>query len=303
MGQNPVYTTSVSRSLVLEESPATGSSSVVSPMPGVQADSARDGTGLSATGCSLAPCTGERASVAAGLDHSCAVLEGGRVFCFGRNAQGQLGLGFTGRPVPDVYYALEVDLDGHTARRVTAGGDLLLDSAFTCALVDGGAGPASGGVMCWGSVSYGQVGTGAVGLSVETPAPASGGVVSGAVAISAGGNHTCAVLQSGAVKCWGANESGQLGSGSQVAIQATPVSMANVSNNGLAVASGLRHSCLALSTGAVKCFGSNASGQLGLELAQITPTNAAVPFPSATPVVPEAQFQDCRVFRAYEPEP
>ena len=75
-----------------------------------------------------------------------------------------------------------------------------------CALTD------AGEVLCWGSNSDGQLGNGSNNAGIRPPARVLG-LNGEAIAISAGEAHTCALLKSLQVKCWGWNEAGQLGDG------------------------------------------------------------------------------------------
>ena len=93
-------------------------------------------------------------------------------------------------------------------------------------------------------------------------------------AISTGSWHTCALLSSGAVKCWGYNSDGQLGLGDTNSRGDEPNEMGvNLLAVDLGLAAGVTvtaistdsdHTCALLSSGAVKCWGSNSDGQLGL---------------------------------------
>jgi alpha-tubulin suppressor-like RCC1 family protein len=107
-----------------------------------------------------------------------------------------------------------------------------------------------------------------------TPAPASAlsyysttpvevsGLGGNAVSIAVGYWHTCALLGDGSVKCWGRNLLGQLGNGT-VTDSATPVDVLGLGEKAAAVVAGNRHTCALLTTGGVKCWGSNYHGQIG----------------------------------------
>jgi alpha-tubulin suppressor-like RCC1 family protein len=82
-----------------------------------------------------------------------------------------------------------------------------------------------------------------------------------AVAVSAGSFHACAILAGGEARCWGRNDGGQLGNGSQ-ADSVFPVSVRGIAD-AVGVSAGDGHSCVVLSSGGVKCWGSNRYGQLG----------------------------------------
>src|SRR5262249_55067635 len=100
-----------------------------------------------------------------------------------------------------------------------------------------------------------------------------------AVSIGVGGDggptprgHACALKRGGAVRCWGANDAGQLGNGT-LAGSAVPVSVAGLSSGVTAVAAGGGHTCALLTSGKVKCWGDNFFGQLG----NGTRTSSALP--------------------------
>jgi len=118
----------------------------------------------------------------------------------------------------------------------------------------------SGGtVECWGQNTYGQLGDGSTTNRLE-PVPVKG-ISSGATGISAGGNHTCAVV-AGAVECWGDNAAGQLGNASQVN-SSQPVPVSGLSSGVTAVSSGMSHACALTTAGAAMCWGDDSAGQLG----------------------------------------
>jgi alpha-tubulin suppressor-like RCC1 family protein/predicted thioesterase len=182
-------------------------------------------------------------SISAGEEHSCALLAGGGLRCWGSNLGGRIGDGSTiDRPTPvDV-----VGLPGIVVA-VAAGG------SQTCALLGGGA------VKCWGLNFDGQVGDGS---TVDRTAPVDVvGLSAGVQAIAAGTYHTCAVMLSGGAKCWGGNESGELGDG-QPGDRRIPEPVFGLANDVTAISAGDFHGC-AVAGGAVKCWGANFDGQLG----------------------------------------
>ncbi|CAM9805044.1 unnamed protein product, partial [Hapterophycus canaliculatus] len=204
--------------------------------------------------------------VTTGCMHTCALLSNGAVKCFGYNNYGQLGQGSTNSAGDDAGEMgdnlLAVPLVG-TVVSVAAGCD------FTCALMEDGA------ITCWGRNTWGQLGVGDSDDRLDgsgaalAPVDLDGSVAS---AIAAGEGHMCALLDDASVKCWGRNNSGQLGQGNEDDVGDTPESMgaglpAIVLGPGdvpVAIDCGSFHTCLLLDDGSVKCFGENGNGQLGI---------------------------------------
>jgi alpha-tubulin suppressor-like RCC1 family protein len=196
-----------------------------------------------------------QASITAGRNHTCALLSTGAVKCWGSNSNGQLGDGTTtDRKTPTDVSGLS---SGVTA--ITTGRN------HTCAL------RATGAVECWGYNFEGRLGDGTT-TDRKTPTDVSG-LSSGVTAITAGTRHTCALLGTGAVTCWGDNSVGQLGNGTTTD-QLTPTAVTGLSSDVTAITAGTEHTCALLATGAVHCWGNNASGQLGNgnTTDQLTPT-------------------------------
>jgi alpha-tubulin suppressor-like RCC1 family protein len=185
---------------------------------------------------------GDVTAIAAGAEHTCAVVDGG-VKCWGSNASGQLGDGSGARHSTPVGVS---GLSGGVAA-IAAG------SEHACALTTGGA------VWCWGANFSGQLGDG-TNVNRGTPVNVSG-LAGGVVEIAAGSEHTCALTAGGAIACWGANFSGQLGDGTH-ANRNTPAGVHGLSGGATEIAAGAEHAC-AVVAGGVKCWGTNASGQLG----------------------------------------
>ncbi len=213
---------------------------------------------------------GPVSQLALGLRHGCALLETGDVICWGDNSRGQLGVGDTAARVPDVDELSSVQLGGGVrVQSITAAGDR------SCALLAGG------DVKCWGSGVYGP-GTPDIGNVGDEPnemgdalAPLDLGADLHAAELTASTTGICIAFEDDSLKCWGTNNSGQLGQGDTQARgdepdewgdQLTPFRLGpgQVSH----LQGGYEHYCALVSEpegrAQVKCWGWNGSGQLGL---------------------------------------
>ncbi|MFL2967716.1 MAG: putative Ig domain-containing protein [Candidatus Poseidoniaceae archaeon] len=198
--------------------------------------------------------------VAAGVWHTCALLDNGDVKCWGSDNYGQLGDGGTNTDI-DAPSSTAIDLGpGRTAVSVSAG------MFHTCALLD------NSEVKCWGRDNHGQLGDG--GGTTDTSEPSSTAIDLGpgrtAVAIDAGGYYTCAILDNGELKCWGRDDYGMLGDGGTTHTSSTyttaPSSTAidlGPGRTAVAVDAGNAHTCAILDNGELKCWGWDRHGQLG----------------------------------------
>lgn len=184
-------------------------------------------------------------AVVLGTYHTCSLTDSGGVLCWGANWLGQLGNGSTTRQLTPI----SVNGLSQGVSAITAG------TNHTCALTTGGA------VKCWGANSKGQLGDGTT-LDRSTPVDVSG-LSSGVVAITAGSDNTCALTQSGNVKCWGSNEDGKLGDGTRTD-SSIPVAVLGLPGNIQAVSAGGNHVCALTENAGIMCWGRNWDGELGV---------------------------------------
>lgn len=178
---------------------------------------------------------------------ACAVVSGGKIYCWGSALWGELG---NESESPGRNPAPVEAKTTHEATQVSAGDN------YTCAVLF------SGHVECWGYNAQGELGDGSTSnsLSGVTVTGLSGvtDLASGEDADATG--HTCAV-SGGAVYCWGDNREGQLGDGT-VKDSDTPVKVPGITN-AVSVTTGDETTCALLATGGIECWGYNAGGMLG----------------------------------------
>jgi serine/threonine protein kinase/alpha-tubulin suppressor-like RCC1 family protein len=178
-----------------------------------------------------------------GEDFACARRADGAVYCWGMNSSAQLG---DGSDRSRLGAEMVPGLAG--VAQVAAGG------GHACALL------VDGSVWCWGRQEHGQLGNGRRAREpLQRPVAVSG--IAGVVQITAGENHTCALLNDGTARCWGWNEMGQLGIGAE-GNQAVPMMVQGLT--GLArITAGYHHTCALQRDGALWCWGENYTCQLG----------------------------------------
>lgn len=206
-----------------------------------------------------------------GVAFTCRMGVTGQVKCWGENALGQLGKGNTtdlGGNSGEISSLSAINLGtGRTAFTIAAG------NSHVCAILN------DGSVKCWGNNSSGQLGLDSAAAAMgdgggemgDSLATVNLGASRTAIAISAGSEHTCAILDNETLKCWGNNSVGQLGQDSTTTYGASAGSMSTLSPVSLGVGRTVRQvvafgdsTCAFLDNSVVKCWGENASGQLGI---------------------------------------
>jgi alpha-tubulin suppressor-like RCC1 family protein len=207
-------------------------------------------------------------ALAGSYSHACAVV-GGAAKCWGINYNSQLG------DLTVSQFTFENAPRGVTGLGPSTTISLATGADHSCALTT------SGGVKCWGYTIYGAVGDGTSNAAVWQDAPVDViGLASGALAITAGQYHTCALTTGGGVKCWGNNSQGQIGDGTNTQRDA-PVDV--IASGAVAIAAGAQHTCALFSTGVSSCWGANANGQMGNgAVGGLTYTPTATQYPAAT---------------------
>ena len=191
-------------------------------------------------------------AISAGGGHSCALHQNGNISCWGRNDYGQLGNNTGGTEYDRSSAPVAVEGISDATAISTGGG-------HSCAIHQNST------ISCWGNNYYGQLGngTGAIGNKSLVPVKVNG--ISDAVAISAGGIHSCALHQNGNISCWGRNDYGQLGNntgGTEYDRSSAPVAVEGISD-ATAISTGGGHSCAIHQNGKISCWGGNHFGQLG----------------------------------------
>src|SRR5690554_2085248 len=224
--------------------------------------------------------------ISASENHTCALLEGGNVKCWGSNSNWQLGnteLNTQHKQASSTAVDVNVaDLQGVKA--------ISVGNTYSCALLE------AGDIKCWGKIPSGFSANNLLELTNKKPsqlatASAHACVVTEdnqvqcwgdssklghseseatevtgidkALLVSSKGNHSCALLNNGRVECWGDNLSGQIGNGlGDLNSVLTPNRVRNLSQV-ISLSSGEQYNCAATVAGQVLCWGNNQYGQLG----------------------------------------
>ena len=226
-------------------------------------------------------------AIAASGDHTCALTMDGHVKCWGQFYSGfapasapielfpggvramatSFGLtcavfevGAVGCVGAYPYYALP----SYAPATPTEVADIAVGDNHICILTE------SGGVKCWGDNPFGQLGNGSGSYSVS-PVDVIG-LGSGVKSISAGLQHTCALMVSGSVKCWGSNSlnflgsipMGQLGDGTDAIFRSAPVDVVDLPTGVQSISAQPYSTCAVVAGGEVKCWGYRPTQEAGL---------------------------------------
>ncbi len=204
-----------------------------------------------------APGTGSlknAARVSVGTAHVCALIKDGTARCWGQG--GETGDGTdAGRMLP----VRVKNVAGHgpltQIAQISAGG------GETCARITDGT------ARCWGAEAALGNGSKTSRLPVKVLNAAGTGPQANITQVSVGKHHTCILIKDGTARCWGANESGELGDGTSTD-RSLPVKVLNVAGTApqtkiTQIFASYHHTCARISDGTMRCWGGNASGELG----------------------------------------
>lgn len=173
--------------------------------------------------------------------HACGVRSDGTLWCWGSNANGQLGDG----TVVAKTYPVRIGTADNWSHVAT--GDI-----HSCAT------RTDGSLWCWGN-NGGRLGDG---TTTQRTAPVRVGVDNDWFMVAAGNAHTCAIKTTGTLWCWGVNGSGQLGQGNTTT-RTTPFQVGTLNTWSSVVATRNNATCATRNDGTLWCWGANTTGNLG----------------------------------------
>ena len=197
--------------------------------------------------------------VTTGRGHTCVLLQGGSIKCWGYNNHGQLGYDHgddIGDDEGEVEALVAVPVGGPVVR-IEAGLE------YTCAILS------QGRLRCWGHNNNGQLGQGNTmtappsAVAEDIPFVSFGGAL--VMDVAPADEHTCALLEGGSVRCWGTGDFGKLGY-SDDEDRLSPADLDSVdfgTSVGVQISAGSRHSCVRRQDGMLTCWGAAELGRLG----------------------------------------
>jgi alpha-tubulin suppressor-like RCC1 family protein len=185
--------------------------------------------------------------IGGGDKYSCARTADGQLYCWGLGDNGRLGTGNNTSSLSPALVAITTS--------VASVVEVQSDAETNCARLS------DGKVGCWGDNRGGQTARGETTATGGVPLNVVSGLTQPTRKVATGGQHACAILASGALACWGDNESGQLGLGNTTR-QLAPVTL---TSNGTAVdvALGAKQTCSLRADRTVWCWGDNTGSRLG----------------------------------------
>tara|TARA_Y100000590_G_scaffold337462_1_gene384454 strand:+ start:466 stop:2172 length:1707 start_codon:yes stop_codon:yes gene_type:complete len=202
-------------------------------------------------------------SISARWSHACALKANDRAYCWGWNYIGQLGDGTKADRLSPTSVTGGVEEGGYSFKSIATGGN------HTCAL------KADGKAYCWGYNRRGQLGDGTGGDDTHNNDRLSPTLVAGGhsfESISGGRDHACGLKADGKAYCWGFNQYGQLGDGTNLDHKSVPTLVVG-GYSFESISAGGNHTCGVATDGKAYCWGFNSSGQLG----ELTTTNLSSP--------------------------
>jgi alpha-tubulin suppressor-like RCC1 family protein len=183
-----------------------------------------------------------------GLDHACAVLEGGTLTCWGSNNHGQLAQPLVMTAASGPWSVAQLT----KVAKVTTGYD------HTCALLE------TGLVYCWGNGASGQLGNGESLVDQIEPKLVSG--LANVIDVTSGNLHACALLSDGSVSCWGVGDY-RIGTTTNLTY-APPTKLSSLENVAEVSTTG-NHTCARTNAGDVFCWGNNSNAELGTAISSM----------------------------------
>lgn len=181
-------------------------------------------------------------ALAVGESDTCAIANGGRVYCWGDDTSGHSG------DASRLPYATPISVGAESFTQIVAGRE------HTCALTT------AGKAFCWGRNAEGQLGDGTQAFRAGPVAVQQRATF---VSLVAGAYHTCGLTDEGAALCWGSNQLGQLGDGS-LTVHSAPNEVSGGARF-TSLTAGVSHTCGLTTDGRTMCWGSNELGELGTE--------------------------------------
>jgi alpha-tubulin suppressor-like RCC1 family protein len=181
--------------------------------------------------------------------HGCFTTEDGPSYCWGYGQNGQLGYGSTSaRDNPVQVYGINEEM------RSISTGDL-----HTCGIKN------DGEVVCWGYQYHGRLGYGSSGTGAENyPRTVANFEGKEGLMVTAGYEHSCAIMNDLELYCWGNNGHGELGVGDQ-SQKNSPVRVELPDGHRATdVSAGHQFTCAVLDNGSIACWGKASEGQLGI---------------------------------------